>query len=60
MVWVVLWFLLVADSPDTVGVQILVFLNDVVAIPNFQHRYISAEEKKHIMESIGKVIENQL
>ena len=25
LVWVVLWFLLVADSPDTVGVQILVF-----------------------------------
>ena len=25
LVWVVLWFLLVADSPDTVGGQILVF-----------------------------------
>ena len=25
LVWVVLWFLLVADSPDTVGFQILVF-----------------------------------
>ena len=50
MVWVVLWFLLVADTPAKVHQAY-----EVSDIETVQHPYISNEEKKHIEESLGEV-----
>ena len=47
LVWVVLWFFLVADTPSKVAPKLLKL------ILNVQHPYISNEEKKHIEESLG-------